>query len=87
MKEIALNSRYGKVHKLMPKEDGWYKFETAEEWMPVYCNYNEEDLPHLISIDSDGGPYICVGTIIEDKVVNDIMRKSDGFYVNLNSQN
>ena len=83
MNTIPLRSRYGKTHRLVPVPEinnKTYRYEQAEEWMPMYINYDnyheENDENDLISVDTDGGPYFSVGCELKDMVINRIYEKN-----------
>lgn len=90
MKDIIyLGNRYGQSHKLVrvPEEgDGVYRFETAQEWMPIYCSFEKWDdnaeTVELSSLDSDGGPFISCGSVIEGNVISRLyFKKGVGYLV------
>ena len=81
--EIKLKSRYGDTHKLVPVEgcgENVYKYVPAEDWMPMYYSYNgtfteDDEEKELISIDTDGGPYLEVGFPVEGRPIKRIFFK------------
>lgn len=81
-KDIKLNSRYGKQHTLrhMPEEgENVYRYEPAESWMPLYISYDKVDrdaeINELLSIDTDGGPYLAQGSRVDGKIVKRVYDK------------
>ncbi len=79
---VRRNIYTGKEHKLIWTGTGkLYKFKPAEEWMPVYLNYwnDEEHGTRIIeSLDSDGfGFPLCVGDIVDDMEVAAILEVDD----------
>jgi hypothetical protein len=86
-KDIKIGSRYGHQHtlKYSPEEgENAYRFVPAEEWMPIYCSYGkwDEDAEEndLSSIDSDGGPYLTVGSVVDGKEIHRIYEKKNAGY-------
>lgn len=84
MNTIPLKSRYDKIHRLIlvPEiNNKTYRYEPAEESMPIYIyydNYHEgNDENDLISVDTDGGPYLSVGCEFKDMVINRIYKKKN----------
>ena len=81
--EIKLTSRYGDTHRLVPVPeigDNTYKYVAAKSWMPMYYNYDgmfEEDMDEfdLVSVDTDGGPYLSVGDKVEGMEIKRIYVK------------
>lgn len=81
--EIKLTSRYGDAHRLVPVPeigDDTYKFVPAKSWMPMYYNYDGmfgEDMDEfdLISVDTDGGPYLSAGDKVEGMEIKRIYVK------------
>ena len=82
MKEIVIRrSIYDntKEHKLVETDvDGVWLFTPAEEWMPVYINYdvtygdNNDGETCILSLDSDGfGNPIYLGSTIKDLSLED----------------
>lgn len=79
---VRRNIYTGKEHKLIWSGTGkLYEFKPAEEWMPVYLNYwNDEKSGQRIieSLDSDGfGFPLCVGDIVDDMEVAAILEVDD----------
>ncbi len=79
---VRRNIYTGKEHKLIWTGTGkLYEFKPAEEWMPVYLNYwnDEEHGTRIIeSLDSDGfGFPLCVGDIVDDMEVAAILEVDD----------
>ena len=79
---VRRNIYTGKEHKLIWTGTGkLYEFKPAEEWMPVYLNYwnDEEHSTRTIeSLDSDGfGFPLCVGDIVDDMEVAAILEVDD----------
>ena len=62
MKESYLirSSRYGHIHSFKRNDDGSYSFVPAEDWMPLYISSDPES-KDIISVDTEGGPFITVG--------------------------
>lgn len=80
---IRKNIYTGKEHKLIWSGTGkLYYFQPAEEWMPIYINYDVNDTTGekiVISIDSDGfGFPLCVGDIVDNMEVGAIIDDFDG---------
>ena len=72
----------GKEHKLIWSGTGkLYEFKPAEDWMPVYINYwdDEEHGARIIqSLDSDGfGSPLYVGDIVDGMEVAAILEVDD----------
>lgn len=83
-KEIVVrrNIYNGKEHKLIWSGTGkLYYFQPAEDWMPVYLNFwNDEEhgTRTIQSLDSDGfGFPLCVGDIVDDMEVAAIIELDD----------
>ena len=75
---IELHRREGgKPHKLFQYEENSdkYIFCTAEAWMPIYVTGAEDD---ILAIDSVGGPMICVGDKINNRIVSKIYHHEEG---------
>ena len=77
MKEIVIRRNIydeTKEHKLVETdvENEWL-FVPAEDWMPIYLNYdcnNRGDA--IVSLDSDGFGYpLCLGDIVKDLSLED----------------
>ena len=84
MSSIPLMSRYGAVHHLEPVPElgnKTYRYVPAEEWMPMYYAYdtwdNDADENELASADTDGGPFLTLGSKINDRVVKRLYWKKD----------
>lgn len=82
MNEIELKSRTGKIHKLVQVPEigkNVYVFAPAEEWMPIYTSYEKidpyADENELISVDTDGGPYLSLGSTVNGRVIRRIYDK------------
>lgn len=68
--EIILERRGGgKPHKLIQHENNKYIFSVAENWMSIYITGG---LDNIVAIDSDGGPMISIGSVINGRTVNKI---------------
>ena len=72
----------GKEHKLIYSGTGkLYYFQPAEEWMPIYLNYNVDEYSEqkiIISLDSDNfGTPLYVGDIVDDMEVAAILEVDD----------
>lgn len=87
-KDIKIGSRYGHQHTLrhMPEEgDNIYRYEPAQDWMPIYCSFvtwdEKADINELISIDTDGGPCLNIGSSVSGKTVDRIYWKRDVGYL------
>ncbi|MBP5458339.1 MAG: hypothetical protein J6Y37_17755 [Paludibacteraceae bacterium] len=87
-KNIKLGSRYGEHHTLqhLPEEgENVYRYVPAQSWMPMYCSYekwdDEAEINELVSVDTDGGPYIGLGQIVGGKKVKRIYYKKDVGYL------
>ena len=79
---VRKNIYTGKEHKLIWSGTGkLYEFVPAEDWMPVYLNYwNDEEhgTRTIESLDSDGfGFPLCVGDIVDDMEVAAILEVDD----------
>lgn len=79
---VRRNIYTGKEHKLIWSGTGkLYEFKPAEEWMPVYLNYwNDEEhgTRTIESLDSDGfGFPLYVGDIVDDMEVAAILEVDD----------
>lgn len=71
--EIFLERRGGGApHKLIQYRNNEYIFSTAEEWMPIRIIGNKDDIR---AIDSDGGPFIGVGSEVNGRIVKKIYKK------------
>ena len=78
--EIILERRGGgRPHKLIQYRDNKYIFSVAEDWMPIYITGESDNIK---AIDSDGGPMIYIGSVINGRTVNKIYEeKGLGFIV------
>ena len=79
---VRKNIYTGKEHKLIWSGTGkLYEFKPAEDWMPVYLNYwNDEELGTrtIESLDSDGfGFPLRVGDIVDNMEVAAILDIDD----------
>ena len=82
-KEIKLRSRYGDTHTLVPVPEvgeNVYKYVPAQDWMPmryIYDGMFAEDMDEfdLVSVDTDGGPYLSVGDKVEGREIKRIYVK------------
>lgn len=82
-KEIKLKSRYGDTHTLVPVPEvgeNTYRYVPAKDWMPmryIYDGMFAEDMDEfdLVSVDTDGGPYLSVGDKVEDREIKRIYAK------------
>ena len=79
---VRRNIYTGKEHKLIWSGTGkLYYFQPAEEWMPIYLNYwNDEEhgTRTIESLDSDGfGFPLCIGDIVDDMEVAAILEVDD----------
>lgn len=82
-KEIKLRSRYGDTHTLVPVPEvgeNTYKYVPAKDWMPmryIYDGMFDKDMDEfdLVSVDTDGGPYLSVGDKVEDREIKRIYVK------------
>lgn len=71
----------GKPHTLFQYEEGSnkYIFCTAENWCPVQVTGSLDDIK---AIDSDGGPMIGVGSVVNGRTIKSItFEKGIGFIV------
>ena len=82
MDKIELESRYddGKGAKTWLEEvsPNKYAVHTREDWMPIYVTGTPPD--NIEALDFDGGPYIGLGSVINGKVIKDIVYE-EGFYI------
>ena len=85
-KDIKIESRYGKWHTLkhMPDEgENVYLYVPAESWMPLYINYERgkihrnAEINELLSVDTDGGPYLAQGSRVNGKIVKRVYDKKE----------
>ena len=83
-KDIKLGSRYGHQHTLrhMPDEgENVYRYEPAQDWMPIYTGYDtydkEADTNELAYVDTDGGPWLTIGSKVGDLTVKRIYEKKN----------
>ena len=88
MKDIHLYNRYGDKVWLEHQEDNEWLLKIGDDKASAYCsvNYNvEEDGTHtIVSVDPSGGPYICIGFVVNNKTVTKIKHiKNKGFVVTL----
>lgn len=79
---VRKNIYTGKEHKLIWSGTGkLYEFKPAEDWMPVYLNYwndEEHDTRTIESLDSDGfGFPLRVGDIVDNMEVAAILDIDD----------
>ena len=82
-KEIKLRSRYGDTHTLVPVPEigeNTYRYVPAKDWMPmryIYDGMFAEDMDEfdLVSVDTDGGPYLSVGDKVEGREIKRIYVK------------
>lgn len=82
-KEIKLKSRYGDTHSLVPVPEvgeDTYKYTPAEDWMMMRYIFNgtfdkEADEFDLVSVDTDGGPFLSVGDKVEGREIKRIYSK------------
>lgn len=82
-KEIKLKSRYGDTHTLVPVPEvgeNTYRYVPAKDWMPlryIYDGMFAEDMDEfdLVSVDTDGGPYLSVGDKVEGMEIKRIYAK------------
>lgn len=84
MTEIKLKSRTGKVHKLVQMPEigkNVYAFVPAEEWMPIYTSYEvvdpDADENELLSVDTEGGPFLSLGSTINGRLIKRIYDKKN----------
>ena len=81
-KVIGLPSRYGKTHTLTETDiEGQFVFRPAEDWMPVYITQSDDESRAIKAIDSDGGPMIGVGTVIEGRAIRSIFDRGKDLIV------
>ena len=80
MKTINLNSRYGNKHKLEQISGNCWKLVLDPEGPQVYrcigfenTDFSEKPPIKLKAIDPDGGPFLSVGSIVENYIITDIM--------------
>lgn len=79
---IELLSRYGKSHTLTETDvEGQFVFRPAESWMPIYITYEKGGSGTINAIDSDGGPMIGVGFVIQGRTIKSIFGKGDEMIV------
>lgn len=79
---VRKNIYTGKEHKLIWSGTGkLYEFKPAEDWMPVYLNYNVNDKTReriIESLDSDGFGYpLCIGDVVDNMTVAAIIEVDD----------
>ena len=71
------------MNKLEFPEEGEnvYTLVPAKEWMPIYYSYEKFDenaeVNDLVSLDTDGGPYLTVGSVVGGKKVKRIYKKKN----------
>lgn len=76
MKEIIIRRNIydtTKEHKLVETdvENEWL-FAPAEDWMPIYLNYDCSNQDVIVSLDSDGFGYpLCLGDTVKDLSLED----------------
>ena len=75
-KDIKLKSRYGAAHTLkrVPEEgENVYRYVPAKEWMPIYVGFDtydeNADVNELKYVDADGGPWLGIGSKVEELTV------------------
>ena len=75
---VRKNIYTGKEHKLIWSGTGkLYEFKPAENWMPVYLTY-ADDNRIITALDSDGfGFPLCVGDVVDDMEVAAILDVDD----------
>ena len=77
--EIILVRRGGgRPHKLIQYRDNKYIFSVAEDWMPIYITGAFDNIK---AIDSDGGPMICIGSVIQGRTVERIYKENGIGYI------
>lgn len=78
MKEIyrIRSSRYGHIHSFRRNDDGSYSFVPAEDWMFLYISSNPES-KDIISVDTEGGPFMTVGWNNGEIEITGIRRNRD----------
>lgn len=64
-KYFIKSDRYDRIHKFVKVKDGdgdgdWYRFQPEHEWMSLNIIYGN-GITDIKSIDTDGGPMLCVG--------------------------
>lgn len=83
-KDIKIESRYGEWHTLkhIPEEgENVYIYVPAESWMSLYINYKggkidrDAEINELLSVDTDGGPYLAQGSRVDGKIVKRVYDK------------
>lgn len=76
MKTIKLHARYGYVHTLEHIGDNLWLFKcdpkSAGYYQCIGFEGQKIDPTNLYAFDPDGGPFITVGSKIEDKTVKSI---------------
>ena len=85
---INLYNRYGdKVYLEYLKDNKWVlKFgsENQSSYCRVIYNVKEDDTRTINAVDPSGGPYLCVGYVVEKKTVTKIEEsKGEGFIFTL----
>lgn len=68
MENIRLHSRYGNEYSLKHIGESQYAFEGNSEYMRV--GQNEDGTINFI--DPEGGPFMSIGGLIEDKTIRSI---------------
>lgn len=73
MKKIynVKSDRYGHTHKFVLTTGNNYIFKPEEKWMSLYLNF-EPSTKKILSVDTDGGPYMYVGWENEEIKINEI---------------
>lgn len=65
------SDRYGHTHKFKSADGLNYLFKPAESWMPIYVNYDEAT-KKIISVDTEGGPYLTAGWSNDEITIKEI---------------
>lgn len=71
-KYIVPSDRYHRLHRFIALENGNYRFEPEEDWMPIYVT-KDRDGDGIDFIDTEGGPCIGVGFKTSEFEVTDII--------------
>lgn len=76
--DIKLKARYGYTHQLKHIGENLWQLETDPKSNGTYRCLGfegEKEIGPLISaIDPEGGPYICIGSEIDGKIVKSITK-------------
>ena len=71
-KYFIKSDRYNYTHSFIKNNDtNHYVFKPQEDWMQLYVNYNTDN--SILSVDTDGGPYLTKGWVNHEIKVKDII--------------